>query len=444
MATRTIKVDYIARVEGEAALHVVLDGDAVHSVQLNIFEPPRFFEALLRGRHFSEAIDITSRICGICPVAYMMSAAHAMEDACGVRVDGPLRDLRRLLYCGEWIESHVLHMAMLHLPDFLGYADAMQMAKDHPQPVQTALRLKALGNRILRLLGGREIHPINVRVGGFYKLPPPAELKALRGDIDGAIAATQRLLAFFATLEFPDLENPHALFALRHDSEYPFNEGRYASTDGVDIAVAYYETILEEHQVAHSTALHSRRADAAGAAPIRVGPAARFALNRDCLSPLARAATAEYGLEQAWRNPYRSLQLRGVEVLFALEEAARVIDGYVPPDRPFVDVQPRGGTGHGCTEAPRGSCYHRYRIDEAGVIAEARIVPPTAVNQAAIEDDLRRYVSNNLQAGEEALRHGCERVIRNFDPCISCSAHFLTVSFAQAGAAADDEAEARR
>ena len=181
MKTKVIKVNTLARVEGEGALLIKIKGNQVSDVQLKIYEPPRFFEAFLRGRDYREAPDLTARICGICPVAYQMSAVHAIEDALGVRVDGQLRSLRRLLYCGEWIESHVLHIAMLHAPDFLGYADALEMARDHPTIVQNALQLKKVGNEIVALLGGREIHPINVCVGGFYRVPGAAGAGSLEG-----------------------------------------------------------------------------------------------------------------------------------------------------------------------------------------------------------------------------------------------------------------------
>jgi sulfhydrogenase subunit alpha len=184
--SKTIRVDYLARVEGEGALYVKIKENKVIDVKLKIFEPPRFFEAFLRGRSFTEALDITARICGICPIAYQMSSCHAMEDACGVRVDGQLRALRRLIYCGEWIESHVLHVAMLHAPDFLGYESAIHMAKDHPDLVQKALKLKKIGNELVTFLGGREIHPINVRVGGFYKVPTKSELQSLVEDLKWA------------------------------------------------------------------------------------------------------------------------------------------------------------------------------------------------------------------------------------------------------------------
>lgn len=216
MKSRTIKVDYLARVEGEGALYVKVKNSTVVDVKLKVFEPPRFFEAFLRGRRFIEAPDITARICGICPIAYQMSAVHAMEDACGVKVGGPLRALRRLIYCGEWIESHALHIYLLHAPDFLGYADAIQMAKDYPEVVQRGLQLKKVGNDIMTLLGGREVHPINVRVGGFYRAPTKRELALLAERLKWARDAALETVRWTATLPFPEFEQDYEFVALRH------------------------------------------------------------------------------------------------------------------------------------------------------------------------------------------------------------------------------------
>ncbi|MDW8257718.1 MAG: nickel-dependent hydrogenase large subunit, partial [Acidobacteriota bacterium] len=236
MATRTIKVDYLARVEGEGGLYVKIKDGELRDVKLKIFEPPRFFEAFLRGRSYAEAPDITARICGICPIAYQMSAVHAIEDAFGIKVDGQLRVLRRLIYCGEWIESHALHVYLLHAPDFLGYADAIQMAKDHPGIVQRGLQLKKVGNEIVALLGGREIHPINVRVGGFYRVPAKRELAPLAEQLKWAREAALETVRWAATLPFPEFEQDYEFVALRHPDEYPFNEGRLVSNKGLDIA----------------------------------------------------------------------------------------------------------------------------------------------------------------------------------------------------------------
>jgi coenzyme F420-reducing hydrogenase alpha subunit len=224
MKSRTIKVDYLARVEGEGALYVKIKDNTVVDIKFKIFEPPRFFEAFLRGRTYNEAPDITARICGICPIAYQMSSVHAMEDAFGVKIDGQLRALRRLIYCGEWIESHVLHVYMLHAPDFLGYPDAIQLAKDYPDIVQRALQLKKIGNEIVALIGGREIHPINVRVGGFYKVPAKQELAPLAERLKWARDAALETVRWTASLNFPDFEQDYEFVSLRHPEEYPFNE----------------------------------------------------------------------------------------------------------------------------------------------------------------------------------------------------------------------------
>src|SRR5208282_1001150 len=215
MTVKTIKVDYLARVEGEGAIKVVVRDGAVESAEFRIYEPPRFFEALLRGRSFTEAPDITARICGICPVAYQMSAVRAMEDACGVAIDeGPLRDLRRLLYCAEWIESHSLHVYMLHAPDFLGYAGAVEMARDHREIVEQGLAMKKAGNALMAMVGGREIHPINVRVGGFYRAPTRGELRTLRDPLQAALETALETVRWAATLPFPDVEWAPELLAL--------------------------------------------------------------------------------------------------------------------------------------------------------------------------------------------------------------------------------------
>jgi coenzyme F420-reducing hydrogenase alpha subunit len=417
-------VDYLARVEGEGALYVKIKENKVIDVKLKIFEPPRFFEAFLRGRSFTEAPDITARICGICPIAYQMSSCHAMEDACGVRVDGQLRALRRLIYCGEWIESHVLHVAMLHAPDFLGYESAIHMAKDHPDLVQKALKLKKIGNELVAFLGGREIHPINVRVGGFYKVPTKSELQSLVEDLKWARDAAYDLVRWTGTLEFPDFEQDYEFVALRHPDEYPFNEGRLVSTKGLDIAIREYEEHFVEEHVEHSNALHSV---IKGRGNYFVGPLARYNINFDKLPRSVQKAAKDAGLGPVCKNPFKSIIVRSIETLYACEEALRIISEYEMPERPYVEVQPRAGVGCGCTEAPRGILYHRYRIDDTGTILDAKIVPPTSQNQKTIESDLWHFVPKNINLSKEQLTWKCEQAIRNYDPCISCATHFLKV-----------------
>jgi sulfhydrogenase subunit alpha len=422
MKSRTIKVDYLARVEGEGKLLVRVKGDKVTDVQFSIFEPPRFFEAFLRGRKFTEAPDITARICGICPVAYQMSSAHAMEMACGGEVDGSLRELRRLIYCGEWIESHALHVYLLHAPDFLGYEDAIAMAKDHPETVRRGLNLKKIGNDLMILLGGREIHPVNPRVGGFYKVPTRQQLEPFIQPLQWALEASLATVEWTASLTFPDLERDYEFVSLRHPDEYPFNEGNVVSNMGIDISIDKFLQTFEEHHVKHSTSL---QATVIGRDDYLAGPLARYNNNFEKLPAIAQKAAKDAGLSKTCRNPFKSIIVRSVEMVFACHEALRIIESYRKPERPYLEVVPRESVGHGCTEAPRGLLYHRYQIDKEGVIRDARIIPPTSQNQKAIEKDLRQFVEKNLHLDHSKLTWGCEQVVRNYDPCISCSCHFL-------------------
>ncbi len=419
---RTIRTDYLARVEGEGGMTVRIENGRVADVRLRIYEPPRFFEAFLRGRAFTEAPDITARICGICPVAYQMSSAQAIERICGVEVGGQLRALRRLLYCGEWIESHALHVFMLHAPDFLGYESAVHMARDHPALVSRALELKRTGNELMALVGGREVHPINIRVGGWYRVPRKRELAPLVAKLERAREIALEAVRVTAGFDFPDYACDYELVALSHPDEYPIDRGRIVSNRGLDIDVSAYDEHFVEEHVAWSNALHSRLRDRGS---YLCGPLARFALAHDRLSPAARDAAARAGLTAAERNPFRSIVVRSVELVYAADEALRLIAEYEEPDAPAVEVEPCAGTGHGCTEAPRGILYHRYTLGADGTILDAKIVPPTSQNQRTIEEDLRGVVERSLDLPDDELTLRCEQAIRNYDPCISCATHFL-------------------
>ncbi len=425
MTERIIKVDELARVEGEGALYVRLRGRDIEAVEFRIFEPPRFFEALLVGRDAYEAPDICSRICGICPIAYIMSASQSVESALGIEVSPDIHDSRRLIYCGEWIQSHVLHAAMLHAPDFLGRHDAIEIAQTAPDLVKNALRLKKLGNSIMEAVGGRAVHPINTRVGGFYSPPRPEKLHALLPELEWGMAAARELALTFATFEFPQYEDDYHFVSLVHPTVYPIIEGRIGSNRGLEIeAGAFNDHFMEEH-VARSSALHGRIRD--GSAYF-VGPLARYANNFDNLSQACQATARAAGLGPVVRNPFQSILVRMIEVQYACEEAARIVRSYRPPSPAFLDAPTRSGEGHACTEAPRGICYHRYQIDGDRRITSAQIVPPTSQNQPQIESDLTAVVATHLDLPDRDLQRHCERMIRNYDPCISCATHFLQLT----------------
>ncbi len=419
--TRTIKIDMMARVEGEGALHVTARDGQVQDVQLRIFEPPRFFEAFLQGRHVNEVPDIVARICGICPVAYQMSAVHALEPIFGVDIPPAIRNLRRLLYCGEWIESHVLHIYMLQAPDFLGFASGLEMAKVHPDLVKRGLRLKKAGNQLLTLLGGRSVHPVSVKIGGFSQVPTKNQLLELKDEFLWAREAAVNTLHWVSSFTFEDQEQDYTFLALRGPSEYPMNDGSLVTNKGHHLNVSEFEEHFHEAQVPYSTALHCTFQGKS----YLTGPLARLALNHDQLSPFTKEIFAETGFALPFTRASMGIVARSVEVLYAIEEALRIIEEYEQPPSSSISVRVKAGTGVAATEAPRGVLYHRYQVNEDGTIQLAKIVPPTSQNQRRIEDDLRNMLPGLLHLSDEETANKCERHIRSYDPCISCATHFL-------------------
>ena len=414
-SSRTISAEGISRVEGEGSLRVRVQDGRVVDVALDIFEPPRYFEALLVGRHFT---------CGICPVAYQMSACLAMEDACGVVVDERIEALRRLLYCGEWIQSHALHIYLLHAPDFLGCADAVELADLDPIGVTRGLDIKRTGNLVMQTVGGRAVHPVNVRVGGFYRSPELDSIRALAEPLRRARDAALETVEWVAGFEFPDVTSEYRFVALDQSDRYAIDGGR-PSLDGHTLSAAQFAEIAVEEHVERSTALHAKLD---GRDRYLTGPLALFALNASRLPEVARDAAAAAGLYAPCVNPFRSIVVRAVELVFACDEALRLVERYEPPVQPAIEVVARAATGTATTEAPRGLLLHQYDIDDDGIIRRARIMPPTSQNQLSIEDDLRRVVENGLSLDDEELQWRCEQAVRNHDPCISCAAHFLDLT----------------
>jgi len=436
---RTIRVEALARVEGEGALHLEMRDGRCEQARLDIYEPPRFFEALLRGRDFREVPDITARICGICPVAYQMGSCHALEKALGVfdAVDAPIRALRNLAYCGEWIESHALHMFLLHLPDFLGYESAISMVADHGPVVKQALSIKKLGNDIVTLVGGRAVHPVGICVGGFYRAPDAEAAAALVPQLKQAVEEMAGLTLFLAEkLAYPTLERDYEFVALCPDNEYPMNLGRIRSNKGLNVDQEEFGEAIEEKQVAHSTALH---AAIKGRGPYLVGPLARLNLNHEKLhrraAELLPKVCRAVKQELPWRNTYLSLPARALETVHALAQAHDILAGYTPPPRCAIPLTPRAGSGGHGTEAPRGICWHHYSTAADGTILSARIIPPTSQNQSSIENDLAALAPSLATLPDEQAALRCEHLIRNYDPCISCSVHFLKFSRTAVGSA---------
>lgn len=420
---RTIEVKALARVEGEGSLHVTLKDDEIIDLRFQIFEPPRFFEAFLQGRSYAEVPDITARICGICPVAYQMSSTHALEQALGIELGEEYAQLRRLLYCGEWIESHALHILMLHAPDFFGMSSVLELNRRFPHVVEQGLQLKKAGNSLVAVVGGREVHPINVRVGGFYRAPEKEELETLIPSLREARNIAREVLDWVADFSFPKVEIDYEFVALKHPREYPMNRGRLVSSKGLDLLPRDFTKVFEERQVEHSNALHCLRRDTGGS--YQVGPLARFNLAFEELPQSIRRIARERNFSPPCHNPFKSIIARALETLYACHEALRIIESYRRLPTPSVQPKIRSGEGAWFTEAPRGVLFHSYQLDNQGLVKKAEIIPPTSQNQARMEEDLRRLIPHILHLSTEEMRARCEQAIRNYDPCISCATHFL-------------------
>jgi coenzyme F420-reducing hydrogenase alpha subunit len=417
-----IHVPVLARVEGEGALHLRMRQGKIELLHLQIYEPPRFFEKFLEGRSYEEVPDMVARICGICPVAYQVSAVNAIEDAFGIDPGPWVRDLRRVLYLGEWLESHALHIHLLGAPDFFGYPNAIAMAQDFPAEVRRGLKLQVLGNDIMGMVGARCVHPIGIKVGGLHHAPSRADVEAMLVRLHDALADAEALVRWTAQIEVPDDRQDILFVAMQHPTEYPVLRGHLVSSRGPTLSAREYEMHFAEHHVEHSTALYSLYHQH----PYLVGPLARLNLNFDALPPETRRLASSVGVQWPSSNMFHSMLARAIEIHFAVHDMVRLLSRYHLPESPYVPVKPRAGTGYGWSEAPRGVLWHRYELDDAGHLLKAKIVPPTAQNQARLEEDLHQSLERfGLDRPDDELRLHCEKVIRNYDPCISCSTHFL-------------------
>lgn len=423
---RLVRIDYLSRVEGEGGIAVEIKDGRITRLHLKIFEAPRFFESFIRGRSYTDVIDFTARVCGICPVAYQMSSVHAIERIFGVALEKPLRELRRLLYAGEWIESHALHVYFLHGPDFYGVESGWASRKYFPL-AKRGLGFKRLGNRIMAIIGGRSIHPVSVKVGGFYKVPEKRDLVTLLPEIERAYEESLEGIKWAANLPFTGSSLDRECVSLRHRDEYPMNEGDVVSNKGLDVPMDLFLGGIREYQVEHSTALHAGIKRDTSLNPYLVGPLARLNLNHEKLPRDIKNVMQESSIELPLSNTQAGIIARSVEIAYAFHESIRIIRDYEKPDRPSAAFEQRAGEATWITEAPRGILVHRYALDDDGRVLQCTLIPPTSQNLAMIEADLRNFVHSHSHFDTPNLKAGIEHIIRNYDPCISCSTHLLDI-----------------
>ena len=428
MTTVNVNVHHVTRVEGHGSIVVDVKNGEIKECRFDVVEAPRFFEAFLRGRPYYELSHITSRICGICSVGHATASLRATEKALGVEPSEQTVLLRKLNLHGEIIDSHVLHTYMLVAPDFLGVGSVIPLAGTHPDAVLRALRIKKLSGDLCAMIGGRHTHPCAMAVGGFTHLPTEAELREMRARLVEARADVDETVALFSTLPWPEFERETEYICLRKEDEYAFIDGTVVTSDGFSYPTEDYRKVTNEKCVPHSTAkwTHHHRES------YMVGALARLNNNFDQLHPRAKEAAAKLGLEPLVTNPFLNTAAQVVEMVHCVEDSIRIIDelltrGIEPEEPPAVEV--KAGEGVGSCDVPRGILFHHYAYGEDGLCTEANCVIPTNQNMANLNADMRVLVPQILDRPQEEIRHLLEMLVRAYDPCISCSAHFLTVEF---------------
>jgi len=428
MTTVNVNVHHLTRVEGHGNIVVDVKNGELVKCEWQVVEAPRFFEAMLRGRPYSEASHITSRICGICSVGHATASLRASENALGVEISEQTELLRKLLFHGEMIDSHVLHVYLLVAPDFFGAGSVLPLAASHPEVVLRALRIKKLSGDLCAMVAGRHTHPIAMTIGGFTHLPTIKELLAMRERLVSAREDMDESIALFKTLPWPDFERETEYVSLQKDDEYAFIDGRITTTDGFSFSLSEYRKVTNEYSVPQSTAKWARH----NRESYMVGALARFNNNYEQLHPRAKAAAAELGMEPIVYNPFLNSAAQAIEMVHCVEDSIHIIDELVDrgiQQEEAYEFQGKGGEGVGSCDVPRGILFHNYVIGDDGLIQGANCIIPTNQNHANIEADMRALLPQIIDRPQEEITLMMEMLVRAYDPCISCSTHLLAVEF---------------
>jgi len=421
MSEKIINVDYIARVEGQGAINIDINKNGkIENLQFKIFEPPRFFESFLIGRRYDELMELTSRICGICPVAHQITALRAVENAMNIQVSDQTRQLRKLIAISAHIQSNVLSMFFLSLPDLMGYESLIAMTKEHIDIVKMGLSLKKLGNDITQIIGGRSVHPVTMIVGGFSSIPNKNKFEEIFKKLLDAKKDAFDTYKLFSNLKIPDFSRKCEHIAISKPKQYAINEGRFISTSGLNIDEINYRNHIYEKQKPYSTALYSyiKKRDS-----FMVGPLPRVNLNWKQMSYDARNAVITSVVKFPNFNPFVSHLARSIELIHDIDECIDIIRGLSYKEEKPSNIVCKSGFGAAITEAPRGSLYHSYTFDNNGIVKKADIVPPTAHNAYNVEKDMTNFVQKIIDSPMDEISLKCEMLIRAYDPCISCSSH---------------------
>jgi sulfhydrogenase subunit alpha len=431
--TIDIEVDHVTRVEGHGNIYVNVKKGVIERCEWNIPEAPRFFEAMVVGRQWNELHHITSRICGICSIGHTLASLRATESAMGITVSDQDLKLRKLALHAENMQSHILHLGFLILPDLMGVGSVIPLASSNPEEVKTVLRLHRNANEMSNLICGRTTHPQRLMPGGFSRIPSIKELRELRKKLKDSIPELQALADLFTSLarKFPDFARETEFIALTKPDEYALYDGELASSDTGTAPVNEYLSFANEYVVPTSTAKRAKHARES----YMVGALARLNINYDKLSPLAKKIAKMFGLKPLCHNPFMNNVAQLVEVVHSAEDSIRLINelettGLQPqPDYNKPEVKVKAGRGVGAVEVPRGILFHDYTYNAKGTCTSANCVIPTNQNHGNIELDMKALLPKMLDKTEKEVELSLEMLVRAYDPCISCSTHCINVHF---------------
>ncbi len=419
----TIELNHITKVEGHGKLYVKVHKGEVEDVKFEIFEGARYYEGIVKGRMYHEIPGITQRICGICSQAHNIVALMAIENALGVKVSKQTRMLREILMNSSVIQSHVLHLYFLALPDYLGFDNALDMAEKHLPEVKRALKLKALANKMCAVIGGREIHSLTTKVGGFYSVPTQEQINGILKELKDAKKDIEAMVNLFGKIKVPEFERKTNYVCLKKQGSYPFTEGLLVTFDGKKFSQENYKKLVSEKVVGYSNA----KLSTINNEPFFVGALARMNINRGDLTLNARKAINKFKVKFPNFNPYMNNFCQAIETLHLVDTTIKLLSELKIKEELPVEVKIRAGEGTAIVEAPRGILVHYYKLNAKGEVIAADIITPTAFNAANIESDVRELVPGILHLSKEQVVLEIEKLIRAYDPCISCSAHFIEV-----------------
>jgi len=427
MSHHTFEIKNLTKVEARAKLSIKLEDNEVKEANLEITEASRYFEAMLRGRKYNEAASLTQRICGICSVAHTIASLKSIEDALKIQPSEKTIDLRKLLLIGGHLHSHVVHLYFLALPDYLGFESILEMSSKRHEEVHRALRLEKISTDIIRLIGGRPIHPVAAEIGRFTDVPTKEKFETILNKFKEMKGDAKKTVELFMSFKTPDFQNGTRQYALKKQGDYPLYDGKICTTDGIEFEPKDYKKYLTEYMKKYSTAINARF----NGERLMVGSLARLNLNYKNLSDDAKKMLNSSGIKLPNYSPYMNNLAQAIEIVHFVDKGIEITENLLSSglQKEQIKIKPKEGIGITAIEAPRGVLYHHYKLDKNGVIQYANIITPTEQNLDSIENDIKKIFPTLSHLPKEKITLELEKLIRAYDPCISCPTHFLEVKF---------------